>query len=748
MSQLFTILGEERPRMDIPAARKDEDYHRRMGRSDLGALNTRMITRMCDKAWRIERAFNDQILTQEDIDTFMLDDSMNTRNRTMFNFNLVRSIIEQYRGTAVQSTFNASVVPVTHHSQTRRQMELGKRMLMHSLAEMSKESATIIGSQYDLGGTMQETQGIFESMWQDRNITAMNHLLERMAALNDMERFNSDDMLRFVIWGVLPEIARAEGHFKWQRIHPSEFFFDPTFREPDMSDASFMGVFPQMSMPRIAELWNVDPEAVKDIESSIKQYGPNRYGDFSLMGRTKVRVTSNYWTDVMYQEFGYMLLNDIPTLVRVGDREDGLKDNPISYNDLIDPPGTEADADLFHGKKTRKSFVECTRFVDMLTWEDMAGTSIHENKRKDHALGRMPDLVLDHGVYGLQEYDPFDPVRARFPIKVTTYAVAGGEIISPIQAIMEPNRFINRILSAIEAQANMSGGKALGVDMDMVDPALTEEDVALRAKQGRVIPFHANGRGVGNSMQSHDDSMGSGAYAMLQIVNAVQDLIRTVSGVNASFAGEAQKNQLVGVTDVLIQRGALMMEPVHDAFADLKLQKYRCMATAGKEFYLQRPALLVEMVSEADLVPLIQGRWFAMERFNAMVRRDNPEQAKRKTANAWLDILIQQGLIDRTRYADLYNRSYVDEVAAGVRQYAAELGRAEAVQQREQAKQQIIAGLTQQYQQADAQEQEAYKDQVNMAQMLAKEGAKEKARITRAEVDADIEKEQLVPPSA
>lgn len=748
MSQLFTILGGERPRMDVPAASKDEDYHRRMGRADLGSLNTGMITRMCDKAWRIERAFNDQILTQEDIDTFMLDDSMNTRNRTMFNFNLVRSIIEQYRGTAVQSTFNASVVPVTHHSRTRRQLELGRMMLMHSLAEMSRESAVMIGSKQDLGESMQETQGIFENMWQDRNIAAMNHLLERMAAINDMERFNSDDMLRFVIWGVLPVIARADGHFKWQRIHPSEFFFDPTFREPDMSDASFMGVFPQMSMPRIAEMWNVDPDVVKDIESSIRQYGPGRYGNFNLMGRTKVRVTSNYWTDVMYQEFGYMMLNDIPTLVRVGDREDGLRDNPISYNDLIDPPGTEADAELFHGNKTRKSFVECTRFVDMLMWEDMAGMNIAEDKQKDHALGRMPDLVLDYGMYPLQEYDPFDPVRARFPIKATTYAVAGGEIISPIQAIMEPNRFINRILSAIESQANMSGGKALGVDMDMVDPALTEEDVALRAKQGRVIPFHANGRGIGNSMQSHDDSIGSGAYAMLQIVNSVQDLIRTVSGVNASFAGEAQKNQLVGVTDVLIQRGALMMEPVHDAFADLKLQKYRCMATAGKEFYLQRPSMLMDMVTEADMIPLVQSRWFAMERFNATVLRDNPDQSKRKSANAWLDILIQQGLIDKVRYADLYNRSYVDEVAAGVRQYAAELSRADAVQQREQAKQQIMAGLSQQYQQADAQEQDAYKDQVNMAQMLAKEGAKEKAAMTQSQFQSELKKEQPVSPGA
>lgn len=743
MSTLYSIYGEQRPRMDVPASKKDREYHRRMARADLGSLNTDRISSLNAKAWRIEMAYADKMLTQEDIDTFMLDDSMNTRNRTMFNFNMVRPIIEQYRGTAVQSTFGASAVPVTYRSETRRMIELGQQKIMHALSETSDVARTVIGSRFDLGETMQETEAIFESLWQDRNIKAMNSLLQRMAEMNDMERYNSDDMLRFAIWGILPVIARSGAHFQWERIHPSEFFFDPNVQEPDLSDASFMGVFPMMGMPRVAELYDLDPTEVAMVEEALKAYGGG--GNLNVMGRNKVRVTTDYWMDVMYQEFGYVMRQGVPTLVRVGEAEGIRKGEEVTYNDLIDPPDEEA-KELFGGRKSRKSYVECVRFADLILWEDLAGGTMDDAAKKRYSEGKLPDLVLDYGLYPLQEYDPFDPSRARLPIKAVTFAMAAGEVISPVQSVLEPNRFINRVLSAVEGQANMSGGKSLGVDMDLVDPALTEEDVSVRAKQGRVIPFRAQGRGVNNAMASHDDSMGSGAYAMLQIVSAVQDLIRTVTGVNATFAGEAQKNQLVGVTDVLVQRGALMMEPVHDAFADLKLQKYRCMATAGKEFYMQRPSLLMDMVSDADLLPLMQGRDFALERFNITIRRDNPDQGKRKLANEWLNLLLQQGLIDRTRFADLYDRSYVPDVAAAVRQYAAELSRAEAQAQREQAKQQMLQGLAAQYQQEDANEADAFKQEMDMNKMLAKEGAKEKAAVTKAELAAQLEKDRSTLP--
>lgn len=737
MSQLIDIMSQERPRMDVDSSKKGDKYHAQMVRADIGAMNSTQIIRMHQKAWLLERAYNDDVMTQEDYDTFMLDDSMNPRNRTMFGFNMVKPIIEQFRGTAIQNSFNASVMPVTHLTKTRRMMELGQLKLMHSLGEMSKEAKVIIGSHYNLGQTMAESEGIFDSKWQDANTKAMNHLLSQMASINDMNRFDGDDMMRFAIWGMLPEIARENGsHFRWERIHPKDFFYDTSFTYPDMSDATFKGVRPEMSMPKVAEMWNLSHDDMRAVEESVQQYTTNP--KFSLATRNKVRVTSNYWTDVMYQEFGYARINDVPTLVRVGDTEEGITKGPITYNDLMDPPDTEENDRLFDGKKTRKSFVEVTRFADVVLWEDAAGRPIkHEDAHKREA-GNMPDLILKSGPYGLQEYNPFDPTTSVNPVKVSVFASAAGEIVSPCQAILDPNRFMNRILSAIESQANSSGGKSLIIDMDLVKEGFTELDVTAAAKRGDAIPLNAGGRGVSNAVSSHDNSMGSGAYAMLQIVNASQDLIRTVTGVNASFAGEQQKDQLVGVTDILVQRGALMMEPVHDKFADLKLQKYKCMATAGKEFYLRRPDVLMDLIGDEEMMYLFQSRYFELERFNAVIVRDNPEQQKREVTNNWLNILLQQGLIDRTRYANLYNRSYVDDVAPAIREYAAELAQAENQAKRDEAKQAMQAGLAAQYAKAEEDEKEVYKDKVNMDMMLAKEGAKEKANVTREEVKGDI----------
>lgn len=732
MNPLMDLMAEERPRMDIPASRKDGAYAARMVRADASSVNASMIVKMHKKAWLAEKAYAGQTMTQEDYDTFFLDDTMNPRGRTYFNFNLVKPIVEQFRGTALQNTFSASVQPVTHRTETRRMAALGEQMLMHSLSELSPEMDRIVRSRVNIGRTMDETRGLFEArQWADPYTRAMNHLLARMLEISEINRYASDDMLRFVLWGVLPKIAQGRGsHFRWDHIHPSQFFWDTECKSFHMEDAAFKGVFRQMSMPRIAEDWNVDQDTLKDIESSIHAYGPSGR-DFRLMNRMHVRVTSDYWTDVMYQEFGYMMLHDVPTLVRVGEREDGLNDNPISHNDLIDPPDTEENRELFGGRKTRKSHVECIRFADMVLWEDMAGISVPEHHKDKFRNGNMPDLVLDHGVWSLQEYNPYDPAYARNPVKSVMFAQVGGEVVSPIQAVLDPNRFMDRIASAIEQQANNSGGRSPIIDMDQIDPALDAGEVELRLKNGRMVEARTNGRGVGGVVGTYDSSMGQGVFSMLQIMNATEDLIRKVTGVNSTFAGEAQKDMRNGVTNALIQRGALMMQPVHSCIEDLDMQMCRCMATAGKEWYLEHPDVLQDLVTDADMSLLYQGRDFALERFNVQIRRDDPDQVKVKEANAWLEVLIQRGLIDRTRYADLYGRSHVEDVAVAVREYTAELMQAENEQRRDMAREQIMTGLSAKDQELQGKEDQAYADQVENARIMAKEGLRATAGMDR-----------------
>lgn len=731
--------------MDVPKGKKDRDYHRRMGRADRASVDNGILQRMYEKSILAEKAYNDEVWTDEDIDTFLLDDSLNTRNRVKFSFNMVKPIIEQFRGGTIQTDFSASVQPVTKHTRTVRQMGMAHQQLMHSLSEMSPEMQRIIGKNYNLGETMQETVGLMNPH-QDKNTLAMNHLLQQISALNEMDRFKGEDAYRFAVSGVLAEILRVDGsHVRWHKIHPRDFFYDTTAQLPDLSDAAFMGSYQEMTMPQIAEMWDISKDELHAIESSIRnQSSWHSNGKFDLMSQTKIRVLSDYFNDVAYCEWGYVRgEGSVPTLVKIGHSESG-EEPKYTVEDTIEPP-TEQERELFKGERTRKSYTQCTRFVEMVLWEDMAGRSADDTTdRKRYDQGEMPDLVLDYGVYDLQEYNPYDVAMSRSPIKATCFALANGEIVSPVQAVIDPNRFVNRTLSALEGQMNASGGKTMLIDMDMVAQSMGGIDkIDSRMKQGKSIALQAGGRGVSTAMGSHDDSPGAGAYAMLQIVSSVQDLVRTVTGVHAPMMGEGQKDAMVGVTEILVQRGAIMQEPFYANYADLQLQKYKCMATAGKEFYLQHPETLVDLISEDDLMYLYQTREFEMERYNTTLIRDNPERIRRQQANGWLDVLVQNGLVDGQFYAKYYNSSFVEDIRPALIQYTAELQQAENAQRKEDAKQQIMAGLAAQAQQAEEQQYELEGKQIESANMLAKEGAKEKANISREEVKAGLEKERM-----
>ena len=739
------IFPVQRPNMAVPVTKKDKKYYGDMGRSFMSGFDQSVFMDLHAKGLRAEAGYNDHVWTQEDIDTFLMDESRESRNRVPFNFNMVRPLVEQYRGSMVQSDYNVSVEPVSMQMRTRRQVALGTRRVLHSIAEMSPEMRRIISKGVPLGEDLAETESIFMNQYQDDYIRAMNHLRERIAAITDRYRFVSDDAFRFACWGLLVEYARGAGsHYSWERVHPMDFFCDTRATMPDLSDTSFKGIRSERSIPSMAEEYNLDMGLLKQMEEVLRAYAPIR-SDFSINSNTKVPVFSLFWEDLMHSEFGYVMGPwDVPTLVRVGQDELTTKTGVVTHNDLIDPPDTELNRELFEGKKTRKSAVQCTRFVDFTPWEYLAGLSSNDKPelRNKYAEGALQDLVLDYGVYKLQEYNPYDTAFSRSPIKVTTFARAEGRFVTPVQAVLDPNRFANRILSSVEGQVNNAGSKYAVYDQDLLE--LDPAEVETYRKKGKAIPMHAKGQGVNNVFGVMDEGPSAAAYNFMQILSSVQDMVRTVTGVHAPLTGEQTKDQLVGVTQILVQRGALMQEPFYAAHNDLQLQKARFDVTAGKEWYMQRPDVLADMVSEDDILALVSSRGFEMERFNAKVVRDNPERTQRQQANLWLDTLLQLGLIDRARYAQLYSKSTIADISVAIQQYNVELQQAEKQAQREQAAQQLQAGLTAMQQQAETEQADALKDASKSEDMMRKEDKKTQSNIARDTNNAALEREKML----
>lgn len=735
------MMPETAPNRMVPKGKKDEDYHRRFGRYCVAAANTGVMSRMHAKMAAAERAYNDMIVTPEDVETFQLDASKNTLNRVFFVFNMMKPLVEQHRGTMLKSKFNASVMPVTHRTRTRKQIALAHQMLAHEAAMTSRDMKHIMSQKYNLGDSILETMGMFENSFQDEYMDALNHLVQQSAKI----AFEGDDsgmeMMQYLFSGTTCGMFRPEGSFvRWRSFSPRNLIWDTSSERLDFMDAEWMGMRTPMGLTQIAESFPaVDRNTLSYIEDQIRMFsGFSNVASNSFPQQqfnNKLQVHATYWKDVAYSEFGYINgLGGVPTLVKVGYDEGDGKAPKYTKNDLIAPPDNAENRELFKGQRTRNSTYECTRFCEFVPWEYIMGPA------RDISGGRpedLPDLVLDWGLYDLQGYNPLDPMKTANPIRAYRYAVADGETVTPVQATIDPNRFAIRILSAIEGQMNNSGSKGTIIDTDMLHPSMPTDTVDARIKSGESIHMQMQGKGVAQAVANYDNTPSQGTYAMMNMVSAIENLVRTVNGTPAAIQ-EPQKNQTTGVTEMVTANASLMHEAIYDGYQNLQLQKWRFLATAGKEYYLERPDVLWDLIDERDYMPLLLTDEIALERLNAKVDRDNPDEVKRQQVNAWLDQLFQLGVIPLEMYADLYNNSYFEDVSKALRLYAAQLKQAQNEAAKQEQKQMMQDGLAAKQMQLEQEKKEVFEKEHETATKLAdtamKSDANERREVLKAEV--------------
>src|SRR5690606_15825811 len=143
------------------------------------------------------------------------------------------------------------------------------------------------------------------------------------------------------------------------------------------------------------------------------------------------------------------------------------------------------------------------------------------------------------------------------------WAYLDGEIMSPLDDAIDPQRVINRVWSAAENQINNARGAGVVYDSSMV----ADEGNMLRAmNQSKPVGINMKGRGVQNVVGTYDSTVGKGVTSMFQIIDVMKNSIQQTTGVNEALKGESTgQDQLVGVTQLMIQRGSLMQEPFYNA---------------------------------------------------------------------------------------------------------------------------------------------------------------------------------------
>jgi hypothetical protein len=698
--------GSTKPnRIETKNKDTDKQYHLDYAKYCNNASYTTSHAEWLEKI-KINKLFyqNKQWENSEDLQAFLNDSSGKARNRIKMTNNLIRPMVEQYRGNAIILKINAIANNISPGSISRKDQLREEKLFKTEVAnEFPVIGERMRASDKTIGGSLSETDGIFENLYVDPYVEQINALLRFVKNLNEFPAKQVKVAQNLALSGLVAmEGHEHGGHLRWNMIESEDFIYDKDSREFDMSDASFMGYKTPMDVSYIAEKYQLSKEDLEAIENYVSLSQVSRMESDTSDSRTftsnRLLVYSIFWKDTDQYEFAYVRDEfGQPYLTRVNFIYPGEETPRYTDADIIDYPRSVKNNKIFKKSNKAKLYVDYIRFCRFIPSSSIA-TSTSPDKSSD--------IVLEYGSLDYQEVDLLDFSNCKFPIKVQTWGFVDGEVFSPVDDAINPQRFINRVLSVTEQLINSSGGTNVVIDEDSIDPN-SKDSIYYDIKEGNPITVRTKGKGVPNTVGYYDNTPKQGTYGMFGIIPIIKQMMQDVSGINEGLKGESTgSDQLVGVTQLMIQRGSLMQEPFYEAIARLFMQMYQYTASVGKSIYIDNEIQLVNIVGEkgAEIVKL--SKELKNEDFNIFIERENDDSVLKSQANQLLAVLREQGLIDDTIFANLFNRSTPNDVSRAMRNFAKlkiESKRQEAKLMEEQAMQEQMVMGQQQQQQVDLQ---------------------------------------------
>lgn len=716
---LFLIgKGQERP--SVTQKNKDKKYHADFAKYCLGSANNHQHHEFLEKAALNKNFYKgNQWVMQEDLEAFFKDDTLQERNRIKIIKNMVRPMVEQYRGNAVRMQINARAKSVSPMAINRREEKLAEMLFYTKIANQEGNPfSESLKKKLPIGENEGETQQIFENIYVDKYTQKINYLMRYVAEKNKFssKQFSIAEHLALTGIGVI-KTYEYSGHQVFEVIDPANYFFDRSCKEYDHSDADYWGDISMMTLTEVLEKYpDLETEEVKALEQFAKSYNQNileisskakESGATSVQFDGRIPVYNVYWRDCDVYDVGYVKDEfGYPYLTKINHSENG-EDPKYTDNDLIEV-NTEKAKRLLKGKKKRKMFLDTIRMASIIP------VDILNSSKLDDGTGKKEDIVLDFGPVPYQETESIDYASVKSPYKVFCWGYIDGEIMSPVDDAINPQRFINRILSIAENQINNSRGSGLIYDKSALDPAEGEAGLLRDMNQSKPVGFNAKGRGIQNIATTYDTSVKQGTLVLFNIVDTMKSHIQDVTGVNEALKGESTgSDQLVGVTQLLIQRGSLMQEPFYNAITEIFLQCYQSIATVGKKIYADNERNLAIAVGDDALEMIKITKDMKLEDFRCFVKRENMEEVLINAGNQMLMTFLQLGMVDKLQFSNLYGRSTPDDIATAIRIKAKSDLEIARMQQKQDEKAQAELAM-----QAQAEEDGAM---AQMAEMQARE---------------------------
>lgn len=674
---------------------KDKNYHCEFGRWAVWhANNAKYLEHQNNIA--TNRAFfapNKQWGYEEDYVGFLMDTSGNTTNRIKVEMNYIQILVNQYVGNAAMMNVTARCHSFSPMVQTRKEQELNKLLIKYDITKYaSPEISAMYKSNLPIGDSEMETATNFDNYYTDKFVKAMNSLLRYGENVNNFNLMKGEFAESLCLAGMAvckPEPYGGEFRFRW--VQPERFFFDRDARKWNLSDAAYMGEYDEALATEVIEMY---PNISQEDRIAIENYTSNANA-FGVYGRDRVRVYRTYWRDLsedlwgyIEDEFGDIIFERINYTYEFEEKPRYTESDVVSVSKL-----SPYQRDIVKkskgdkGKAMIRTYTDQWRYCEFIPYEYMNSGYGNRNKASD--------LVLEYGVVPYQEPNVYSPYNMESPYKVAMYIYEDGFVYSPVDIAINPQRLANRIMSVVENMMNNSRGSGTVIAQEAIEKSdMDEAEISTRMKHNETIVVSgAAFGGVQNAVTKYDATLGNGAFEFLNMANVFLGSIEKITGVNDAVKGQqTSPDQLVGTMQLMIQRSSVIQERYYAALRELFRQMYQALATSGKRLYINEKPRLVSIVGDDGFDVIELTKEMALEDFRVTVKYSNDPETERQQVDAMLMQLLQAGLIDKKRWANLIGRGNSDDMYQAIREFANESDEAEKqmamVQQADMMKQQ------------------------------------------------------------
>jgi hypothetical protein len=644
---------------------KNEDYHLRMAKALLNTLNTAQHRDMCIKSmvnWCFYKG--NQWIFDDDLESFFMDDTGADRMRIKLVQNIVRPIVEYHRGNVIRMDFTTKVKSIGKQAISRRDTELGKLITMTEYSKKYPLFSEEINNRYPIGSSEGETEKIFYSKYSDKYEENMNLFCECISDEIELENIKNDLAIHFALDGigvVKRDIVNAK--IKYNVVSPMRFFFDSNAKKPDLSDAQFMGDWDFYSPMTLFESYqHLDLETKLAIEdASINNYRPGLHGyaNYANNGMS-LPVYKVYWVDGEYQT--YACVSDkygYPLFARINDGTEG----GYTDKDIIEP-FNDYYKKLLGTSKKKKIWVDNLRYAHIIPHEFLSGRNKPANNN---------DVVLEHGVYPYSDINAYGEQNITHVYKCMTwsYDKETGEVLSPVDSVIDPQRLINRVMSVTEGQINSARNSGYFYD---VDASLEEDEMELQRKMNMGHPIGMKGKGnLQNSVVAYNNNIAASAPILMNVAKGIKEIADgIVGGGSALYGGGGAYRATGSVYEMQVNQGTLMQEPVYSAINRLLLQIKNDIVTIGKLVYIENERELVAKVGDEGYRIISLSKEYTNEDFRAVVERTAPKEQIIAEANQLLFTLLANQVIDEKRFALLFNNATMERIASAIREVVME----------------------------------------------------------------------------